>query len=235
LVRLAGGAELSAHTVLIATGVAYRRLNAPGVETLTGRGVYYGAALAEASNVAGQDVYIVGGANSAGQAAVYLAPFARQVTLVVRADRLEKGMSQYLVDQVRGTPNILVQLNSEVVAAFGEEHLDAITIADRAAGRERRVAADFLFVFIGAYPHTDWVVEGIASDERGFILSGAELLRDGTSPRWSLEREPMPLETTLPGVFVAGDVRRSSMKRVASAVGEGAMAVHLVHEYLETL
>jgi thioredoxin reductase (NADPH) len=235
VVCLAGGAELSAHTVLIATGVDYRRLNAPGLETLTGRGVYYGAAIAEAQNVSGQDVYLVGGANSAGQAAVYLARFARQVTLVVRADRLDKGMSHYLIEQVRAMPNIRVQLNSEVVAAFGEEHLEAITIADRSVGTEQRVAADFLFVFIGAYPHTEWVGEAIARDERGFIVSGAELLRDGTSPRWALEREPLPLETSLPGVFVAGDVRRSSMKRVASAVGEGGMAVYLVHQYLGTL
>jgi thioredoxin reductase (NADPH) len=235
VVRLAGGAELGGHTVLIATGVAYRRLNAPGIEALTGRGVYYGAALAEAQNVTGQDVYLVGGANSAGQAAVYLARFARQVTLVVRADRLEKGMSHYLIEQLRALRNVRVQLSSEVVAGFGEEHLEALTIADRSAGTEERVSADFLFVFIGAYPHTEWVADAIARDERGFILAGAELLRDGASPRWTLEREPLPLETSLPGVFVAGDVRRSSMKRVASAVGEGAMAVYLMHQYLETL
>jgi thioredoxin reductase (NADPH) len=235
LVRLAGGGELSGHSVLIATGVTYRRLNAPGLEELTGRGVHYGAALGEAQSVSGQDVYLIGGANSAGQAAVYLARFARQVTLVVRADRLEKSMSHYLVDQLRAIPNIRVRLNSEVAAASGEEHLETITIADRVAGSEERVAADFLFVFIGAYPHTDWLGEAIARDDRGFIVSGAELLRDGTAPRWALEREPLPLETSLPGVFVAGDVRRSSMKRVASAVGEGAMAVYLVHQYLGTL
>lgn len=235
LVRLAGGAELSAHTVLVATGVAYRRLNAPGIERLSGQGVYYGAALSEAQNVSGQDVYLVGGANSAGQAAVYLARSARQVTLVVRADRLDKGMSQYLVDQVRAVPNIHVRLSSEVVAAFGDEHLEELSIADRAAGSEERVPADFLFVFIGAYPNTEWMGDAIARDERGFIVSGADLLRDGVSPAWTLEREPFLLETSAPGVFVAGDVRRSSMKRVASAVGEGAMAVYLVHQYLGTL
>jgi thioredoxin reductase (NADPH) len=235
LVRLAGGAELSAHTVLIATGVDYRRMNAPGMEKLTGRGVYYGAALSEAQSVSGQDVYLIGGANSAGQAAVYFARFARQVTLLVRADRLEKSMSQYLIDQVRAIPNIRVQLNSEVVAASGEEHLQAITIANRTAGSEQQVPADFLSIFIGAYPRTDWLGEAIARDDRGFVISGPELLRDGISPRWALEREPLPLETSLPGVFVAGDVRRSSMKRVASAVGEGAMAVYLVHQYLEKL
>jgi thioredoxin reductase (NADPH) len=235
LVRLAGGAELSAHTVLVATGVAYRRLSAPGIERLSGQGVYYGAALSEAQNVSGQNVYLVGGANSAGQAAVYLARFARQVTLVVRADRLDKGMSQYLVDQVRAVPNIHVRLSSDVVAAFGNEHLEELSIADRAVGSEERVPAAFLFVFIGAYPNTEWMGDAIARDERGFIVSGADLLRDGVSPAWTLEREPFLLETSAPGVFVAGDVRRSSMKRVASAVGEGAMAVYLVHQYLGTL
>jgi thioredoxin reductase (NADPH) len=220
---------------LIATGVAYRRLNVPGVEALTGRGVYYGAALADGQNVSGRDVYLVGGANSAGQAAVYLARFARQVTVLVRADRLEKSMLHYLIEQIRAIANIRVQLNSEVVSASGEDHLESITVADRVAASEQRLPADFLFVFIGAHPHTDWVGDSIARDERGFILSGPELLRDGVVPRWALERQPLPLETSLPGVFVAGDVRRSSMKRVASAVGEGAMAVYLVHQYLETL
>ncbi len=234
LVHLAGGGTLGAHSVIVATGVDYRRLEAPGVEELTGRGVYYGAALAEAQNVAGQDVYLVGGANSAGQAAVYFARFARQVSLVVRADRLEKGMSQYLVDQIRATPNIRVLVNSEVAAACGEEHLDSLTIANRLEHSEAQVAADFLFVFIGAHPHTEWLGASIARDDRGFILAGPDLLHDGASPRWSLERAPLPLETSLPGVFVAGDVRRSSMKRVASAVGDGAMAVYLVHQYLDT-
>jgi thioredoxin reductase (NADPH) len=235
VVRLAGGGELTAHSVVISTGVAYRRLDAPGVEQLTGRGVYYGAALAEAQSLSGQDVYLVGGANSAGQAAVYFARFARQVTLLVRADRLEKSMSAYLIDQIRAVPNIRVQLNSEVVAACGEDHLEGLTIGNRATGSEEQVPADFLSIFIGAYPHTEWLTDVIARDERGFIVSGPELLRDGSSPRWPLEREPLPLETSLPGVFVAGDVRRSSMKRVASAVGEGAMAVYLVHQYLGTL
>ncbi|HEY1293236.1 MAG TPA: FAD-dependent oxidoreductase [Chloroflexota bacterium] len=235
MVRLAGGGALSAHTVLVATGVDYRRLEAPGVERLTGRGVYYGAAISEAQSLSDQDVYLVGGANSAGQAAVYFARFARQVTLVVRADRLEKSMSQYLVDQVYSTPNIRVELNSEVIAARGDEHLEGLTIGNRADGSETQVTCDFLSVFIGAYPHTDWLGASVARDERGFILSGSDLGRGGTADRWPLEREPLLLETSLPGVFVAGDVRRSSMKRVASAVGEGAMAVHLVHQYLEAL
>jgi thioredoxin reductase (NADPH) len=182
-----------------------------------------------------RDVYLIGGANSAGQAAVYFARFARRVTLLVRADRLEKSMSHYLIAQIQAIPNIRVELNSEVVAAAGEDHLEAITIANRAAGSDKQLGADFLFVFIGAYPHTDWVGEAIARDDRGFIVSGPDLVRDGASPSWALEREPLALETSLPGVFVAGDVRRSSMKRVASAVGEGAMAVYLVHQYLGTL
>jgi thioredoxin reductase (NADPH) len=235
VIRLSSGPELGAHTVLIATGVAYSRLDASGVDRLTGRGVYYGAAFAEAQNATGQDVYLVGGANSAGQAAVYLARFASRVTLIVRADRLEKGMSTYLIDQCRELPNLKVRLTAEVVAVSGKEHLETITIADRETGLEEQVPADLMFVFIGAHPNSDWVGEAIARDERGFIISGADLLRDGVSVRWPLEREPWPLETSVPGVFVAGDVRRSSMKRVASAVGEGAMAVSLVHQYLGTL
>ena len=235
VVRLAGGSELTAHSVLVATGVDYRRLPAPGVQELTGKGVYYGAALSEAQNVSGQEVYLVGGANSAGQAAVHFARFARQVTMLVRADRLEKGMSHYLIAQIRDIPNIRVELNSEVAAACGNEHLEALTIANRATQLESQVPADFLFVFIGAFPHTDWLGQTIARDERGFVVSGNDLMRAGTSPAWTLEREPLPLETSVPGVFVAGDVRKSSMKRVASAVGEGAMAVYLIHQYLGTL
>jgi thioredoxin reductase (NADPH) len=188
--------------------------------------------MAEARRLSGQDVYIVGGANSAGQAAVYLSRFARSVTLVVRADRLEKSMSHYLIEQIRSIPTIQVRLRSEVVAAGGSIHLETITIADRDIEREEVVPANFLFIMIGAYPHTEWISGAIARDTQGFILSGAELLRAGDLPRWSAEREPYPLETSLPGVFVAGDARLSSMKRVASAVGEGAIAVHLVHEYL---
>jgi thioredoxin reductase (NADPH) len=232
VVRLSSGAELSSHAVLIATGVSYRRLDAPGFEELVGRGVYYGAGMAEARRLSGQDVYIVGGANSAGQAAVYLSRFARSVTLVVRADRLEKNMSHYLIEQIRSIPTIQVRLRSEVVAAGGSIHLETITIADRGIKRDEVVPTNFLFVMIGAYPHTEWIGEAIARDVQGFILSGAELLRAGDHPRWSAEREPYPLETSLTGVFVAGDARSSSMKRVASAVGEGAIAVHLVHEYL---
>ena len=235
VVRLSSGAELSSHTVLIATGVLYRRLDAPGFEEFEGRGVYYGAGVAEAQRLRGQDVYIVGGANSAGQAAVYFSRFARSVTLVVRADRLEKSMSHYLIEQIRAIPTIQVRLRSEVVAAGGSTHLETITIADRDTERDAVVPANFLFVLIGAYPHTEWIGDAIARDAQGFILSGAELLRAGDHPKWTAEREPYLLETSLLGVFVAGDARRSSMKRVASAVGEGAIAVHLVHQYLDKM
>jgi thioredoxin reductase (NADPH) len=233
VVRLSGGTELSSHAVLIATGVSYRRLDAPGFEQFMGRGVYYGAGVAEAQRLRDQDVYVIGGANSAGQAAVYFSRFARSVTLIVRADRLEKSMSHYLIEQITAIPTIHLRLRSEVVAVAGSTHLETITIADGDTGREEVVPANFLFVMIGAYPHTEWIGEAVARDAQGFILSGAELLRAGDHPRWTAEREPYLLETSLPGVFVAGDARRSSMKRVASAVGEGAMAVHLVHRYLD--
>lgn len=233
VVRASNGTELSAHAVIIATGVSYRRLAAPGVDALAGRGIYYGAATTEVRNTAGADVYIVGGANSAGQAAVYCAKFARSVTLLVRGDTLEQGMSQYLIDQIRGMPNIHIRGQAEVVAARGEDHLEHITIADRPTGRQEEVPTNFLFIFIGAQPRTDWVGGAVARDDRGFILSGLDLMEGGSRRRdWPLDRDPFPLETSVPGVFVAGDVRHSYAKRVAAAVGEGAMAVSLVHQYL---
>ena len=235
VVRLSSGLELSSHAVLIATGVSYRRLEIPGLEALVGRGVYYGASVTEAQQVRDQDVYIVGGANSAGQAAVYFSRFAHSVTLIVRADSLEKSMSRYLIDQIMALPNINVRIQSEVVAVGGGAHLETIAIAERGAGGEEVVPANFLFVMIGAYPHSDWIGEAIARDTQGFILSGSDLLREGVHPKWPAKREPYLLETSLPGVFVAGDARRSSMKRVASAVGEGAIAVRLVHQYLEDM
>jgi thioredoxin reductase (NADPH) len=235
VVRLSSGAELSSHAVLIATGVSYRRLEAPGFEQFVGRGIYYGASVAEAQGTRNQDVYIIGGANSAGQAAVYFSRFARSVTLLARAERLEKSMSRYLIEQIRAIPTITVRVCCEVVAAGGASHLETITIADRRSDKEEETPANFLFVLIGAYPHTEWIGEAVARDAQGFILSGADLLRDGVAPRWAAEREPYLLETSLPGVFVAGDARRSSMKRVASAVGEGAIAVRFVHEYVEKM
>ena len=236
VVRLANGSELSAHSVLLSTGVAYRRLTAPGVEAFTGSGVYYGAATTEAQSCRDEDVYIVGGANSAGQAAVFFAPTARSVTLMVRGPGLERSMSHYLIQQIAELPNVHVRTCSEVVGASGSDHLERLRIADLAAGTEEEVEASWLFVFIGAAPCTDWLGKEVLRDDNGFVLTGPDLLTDGQLPAdWPLERHPYYLETSVPGVFAAGDVRGQSVKRVASAVGEGAMAVTLVHRYLELL
>jgi thioredoxin reductase (NADPH) len=233
-VRLADGATIDAHTVILAMGVSYRQLMAPGVDELTGRGVFYGSALTEAANCANQDVYIVGGANSAGQAAVYLARGARSVTLLVRAPSLESSMSYYLIQQIAAVPNISVRSCTEVVGAAGDEHLEQLTLRDNTTGQTETVNAQFLFVFIGAAPRTDWLDGVVLRDARGFVVAGPDLAVGGEQPRgWSLERAPYHLETSLPGVFAAGDVRFQSAKRVASAVGEGAMAVMLVHRYLD--
>ena len=233
-VRLADGATIDAHTVILAMGVSYRQLAAPGVDELTGRGVFYGSALTEAANCANQDVYIVGGANSAGQAAVYLARGARSVTLLVRAASLESSMSYYLIQQIAAVPNISVRSCTEVVGATGKEHLEQLSLRDNTTGQTETVDAQFLFVFIGAAPRTDWLDGVVLRDTRGFVIAGPDLAVSGEQPRgWSLERAPYHLETSLPGVFAAGDVRFQSAKRVASAVGDGAMAVMLVHRYLD--
>ena len=233
-VRLADGATIDAHTVILAMGVSYRQLVAPGVDELTGRGVFYGSALTEAANCANQDVYIVGGANSAGQAAVYLARGARSVTLLVRAPSLESSMSYYLIQQIAAIPNISVRSCTEVVGAAGDEHLEQLILRDNTTGQTETVNAQFLFVFIGAAPRTDWLDGVVLRDARGFVVAGPDLAVGAEQPRgWSLERAPYHLETSLPGVFAAGDVRFQSAKRVASAVGDGAMAVMLVHRYLD--
>ena len=233
-VRLADGATIDAHTVILAMGVSYRQLVAPGVDELTGRGVFYGSALTEAANCANQDVYIVGGANSAGQAAVYLARGARSVTLLVRAPSLESSMSYYLIQQIAAVPNISVRSCTEVVGAAGDAHLEQLILRDNTTGQTETVNAQFLFVFIGAAPRTDWLDGVVLRDARGFVVAGPDLAVGGEQPRgWSLERAPYHLETSLPGVFAAGDVRFQSAKRVASAVGDGAMAVMLVHRYLD--
>jgi thioredoxin reductase (NADPH) len=235
-VRFADGSGIDAHTVILATGVSYRRLEAPGVDEMTGRGVFYGSALTEAASCADQDVYIVGGANSAGQAAVYLARGAKSVTILVRGPSLERSMSYYLIQQISGIANISVRTCTEVIGAQGGKHLESLTLRDTSTGETDTVSAQWLFVFIGARPVTDWLDDAVVRDERGFVLAGPDL--GGPAERlrgWNLDRSPYHLETSVPGVFVAGDVRAESAKRVASAVGEGAMAVMLVHRYLEKL
>jgi thioredoxin reductase (NADPH) len=233
-VRFADGGEVVSHAVLLATGIAYRRLSVPGADALTGRGVFYGSAMTEAPACAGDDVFIVGGANSAGQAAVFLSRHARRVTLLVRADSLEKSMSYYLIRQIREIPNVDVRLTTDVTAVHGDDHLDAITLCDSTTLTQETTQAGYLFVFIGAEPRTDWLDNVIERDRRGFVLTGQDLLVDGNRPRgWELARDPYFLEASVPGVFAAGDVRANSVKRVASAVGEGAMAIQLIHGYLE--
>lgn len=237
VIVLANGDEINCHAVLITTGVSYRQLDAPGVARLTGAGVYYGGALSEALSISGEDAYIVGGANSAGQAAIHFAAYARCVTLLVRGDSLGKsGMSQYLIDRIESTPNIRVWHHASVVEAYGESRLDSLRIADTHQGREIVVPADNLFIFIGAKPYTNWLGGAVALDAGGYILTGADAMNPPNgAPAWPLQREPYLLETNLPGVFAAGDIRHLSMKRIASATGEGAMAIHFVHRYLSTL
>ncbi len=234
-VLLAGSGEIEARSVVVATGVAYRRLAASGIDELTGRGVYYGADAGEAAQCQGDDVYIVGAANSAGQAALNLSHYAKRVVMVVRAATLDATMSSYLVDRITSTPNIEVRYRTEVVAAAGKGHLESLTLVDREHGRSDEVPAGWLFVFIGASPRTDWLGADVVRDVNGFVVTGPELLGPSYDAHWTLSRPPFALETSVPGVFAAGDVRLDSMKRVASAVGEGAMSVYLVHRYLATI
>jgi thioredoxin reductase (NADPH) len=227
LIDLTGGGSLSASSVIVASGVSYRQLDAPGFAELTGQGIYYGASLSEARECAGQHVVVVGGANSAGQAAVYFSEHAGRVTVLVRADSLAKSMSHYLIEQIEALGNVEVRTGSQAVAAEGDGQLRALRIRN-ADGTESLEQVDACFVFIGAMPRTDWLAESVARDDRGFILAGLDV----PAETWPRERDPFPLETSVPGVFVAGDVRARSVKRVASAVGEGSMAVALVHQYL---
>jgi thioredoxin reductase (NADPH) len=234
-VRFADGRVIGAHCVLLANGVEYRELGAPGCAELTGRGLYYGSALTQAAACEGQDVVVVGGANSAAQAALYLVRGARSVTMLVRGDSLAAGMSHYLVEQIEAHPRIDVRTGTQLVAAHGDDHLDEVVVRST-DGHEDTLKTSWVFVFIGARPRTDWLGGIVERDDFGFVLAGHDLLVDGRPPSgWALDRPPYHLETSTPGVFVAGDVRSQSAKRVASAVGEGAMAVMLVHRYLEQL
>ena len=233
VVKLAAGSDVGCKVLLIATGVAYRKLDVPGAERLQGCGVYYGAAMTEAISCEGEDVYIVGGANSAGQAAMYFSKFARKVAMLVRGSSLSSTMSQYLIDQIKKTPNIQVETRSQVVEVHGDTHLEAISIRGGDNGHATTVPTNLLSIFIGAEPNTDWLSGVVERDERGFILTGADLVRDGKRPAgWQLERNPYWVECSVPGIFAAGDVRHGSVKRVASGVGEGSIAVQFTHQYL---
>jgi thioredoxin reductase (NADPH) len=233
LVRFGDGTEVASHAVIIATGVAYRDLEAPGCAELTGSGLYYGSAATEVAECADADVVVIGGANSAGQAAVFFARVAKSVTIVVRASSLAHGMSHYLIEQLEAIDNIGYRLDTVVDEAHGDGHLQGVTLRHVPTGGTELMTTSHAFVFIGAQPRTDWLDGTLARDPRGFLLTGPDLVVDGRSPRgWPLDRDPWPLEASIPGVFVAGDARADSVKRVASAVGEGAMAVTLAHRYL---
>jgi thioredoxin reductase (NADPH) len=234
LVRLSDGSEVVTRAVILATGVAWRRLGVPALEALNGAGVFYGAAGSEARALRGEDVFVIGAGNSAGQAAIHLSGYAASVTIVTIDERLGQFMSDYLVRKIEATPNISVVLHTEVADGHGRQRLEGLTLRDRHTGATRTVPASAMFILIGAEPRTDWLDGVVERDERGYVLTGRDLLgADGQLPSgWPLDRPPLPLETSLPGVFAAGDVRYRSVKRVASAVGEGSVAVQLVHEYL---
>jgi thioredoxin reductase (NADPH) len=235
-IKLQDGSELKGKAVLIATGVSYRRLKAKGLENFTGAGVYYGASMSEGPAVKDKDIIIVGGANSAGQAAMYFSRFAKSVTILIRAESILKSMSQYLIDQIAATPNIKIRPKTEILEATGSNKLEALKLLDRSNNKEETIKGNTIFIFIGAFPHTDWLGDQIARDSNGFIMTGARIRsNEKFKSKLPSERIPYLLETSMEGVFAAGDVRQGSVKRVASAVGEGSMAVMFVHQYLNTI
>src|SRR5499427_2049265 len=233
IIKLADGSEISCHALMIATGVQWRRLDAPGIDRLQGAGVYYGGGATEAISCKDETVYVVGGANSAGQAAMNFAKYAERVVILVRGDSLSSTMSQYLIDQIKQTPNIQIWPHASVAEVHGETRLEEIPFLCSDTNKIERVPATAMFIFIGALPRTDWLANVIERDERGFILTGPDLIRGGQRPKgWPLERDPFLLETNVPGIFAVGDVRHGSVKRVASGVGEGSVAVQFIHQYL---
>jgi thioredoxin reductase (NADPH) len=233
IMKLADGSEISCHALMIATGVQWRRLDVPGIDRLQGAGVYYGGGTTEALACKGETVYVVGGANSAGQAAMNFARYAGRVMILVRGESLSSTMSQYLIDQINHTPNIQLWTHASVAEAHGQIHLEEISVLCSDTNKVERVPASAMFIFIGALPRTDWLKDAVERDDRGFILTGPDLLWNGKRPKgWTLERDPFLLETNVPGVFAVGDVRHGSVKRVASGVGEGSVAVQFIHQYL---
>ncbi len=233
ILKLGNGSELSCHAALIATGVQWRRLEVPGIDRLQGAGIYYGGGTQEAMSYKGETVYVVGGANSAGQAALNFAQFAEKVVMLVRGDSLAATMSRYLIDQIEKTPSIQLWCHGEVIEVYGETHLEEISVQCTDTNSVERVPASAMFIYIGALPRTDWLGKTVVRDDRGFVMAGPDLLKDGKRPPgWNLDRAPFLLESSVPGVFVVGDVRHGSIKRVASAVGEGAIAVQFIHRYM---
>jgi thioredoxin reductase (NADPH) len=233
IIKLADDSEISCHALMIATGVQWRRLEAPGIDRLQGAGVYYGGGTTEALSCKGEMVYVVGGANSAGQAAMNFSKYAERVVILVRGESLSSTMSQYLIDQIKETPNIQLWTHASVAEVHGDTHLEEVSVLCSDTNKVERVPASSMFIFIGALPRTDWLGDAIERDDRGFILTGPDLMQGGDRPKkWTLDRDPFLLETNVPGVFAVGDVRHGSVKRVASGVGEGSVAVQFIHQYL---